>query len=507
MTRFDRSLPIAALALALAACSPSAETSFADGKAAFEQHDFRTARVALIAGLKEQPGNLAMRSLLAQTQIALGDGEGAAVTLNTLTAEQKAQPEFATLIGETAVLRGQFDEAIKAVEGLEIAPADRVRALASIGKKDMAGAVAAFAAGAERKPDDARLLAAYSRFVLASGDVTMAQELADRAVAADGNSIEALMARATLAEARGDAGLALRSYDAVLKRHPANFDARVGKAGLLIALERFEVAKPMVAALYGENSESREVAYLRARVAASDGKWKEVRDLLQPYEADMRQWGPLRVTYGEALLELGLPSQALGMLEPMLRSEGGSRKLRLLVARARLDAQDAAGALKAIEPVVARSDATAKELAVAASAAKSLGNPQAASLARRAKSPTPQWIGSELAKGDRAIREERWQDAEQSYAAILERTGTTSELVLNNLAYSKMKLGDNEGALKLALVAVKTAPENASVLDTAGWLLVLTGERQRGIAMLEKAVRIAPDNLSASGHLAQARKN
>lgn len=507
MTRFDRTLPLAAIALALAACSPSAESSFADGRAAFEEHDFRTARVALIAGLKEQPGNAEMRALLARTQIALGDGEGAAATLAPLTAEQKAQPGFAALIGETAVLRGQYDAALKAVDGLELASADRVRALAHLGKKDMEGVAAAFAAGAARQPPDARLLADYSRFVLASGDIAKAQELADQAVAADGTSIEALLARARLAEVRADPATALRAYDAVLERHSANFEARLRKAGLLILLDRTKEARPLVASLYEENSKNRDVDYLRARLAAADGKWKEARDILQPYEEDMRQMGPQRVTYGEALLEMGLPSQALGLLEPMYRANGNSRELRLLVARARLEAKDAAGALEVIEPLANRADATATELAVATSAAKAAGDPQAAGFAQRAKAPTPQWIGSELAKADRALREKKWQQAESSYEAILERTGSRNALVLNNLAYAKMQLGENATALKLALEAVKLEPGNASMLDTAGWLLVVTGERQRGITMLEKASKIAPDNQVITRHLEQARKN
>ena len=505
MTKFHRTLPLAAIALALAACSPSAETSFADGKEAFEAHDFRTARVALIAGLKEQPGNLEMRELLARTQIALGDGEGAAVTLQALSAEQRTQPVFAALIGETAVLRGQFDAALNAVEGQENASADRVRALALIGKKDLNGAAAAFAAGAERKPDDARLLAAYSRFVLASGDSPKAAELVKRAMSADPKSIEALMMRGLIAEVQGDPAVALGSYEAILKLHPANLEARLKKAGMLVTLERYEDARPLVASLYEENSKNREVDYLRARLAASEGDWREVRDILQPYEGEMRQSGPLRATYGEALLELGLPSQALGMLEPMLMENSASRKLRLLVARARLDAKDAPGAMEVINPAVMRPDATAQELALASRAAKATGDKRSVDFARRAKSPTPQWVGSELAKADRAMRDKQWQDADRSYSAILERTGARNALVMNNLAYAKSQLGDNDAALKLALEAVKLEPDNASVLDTAGWLLVQTGQREQGVAMLEKAVKISPGNEAAARHLAQAR--
>ena len=79
-------------------------------------------------------------------------------------------------------------------------------------------------------------------------------------------------------------------------------------------------------------------------------------------------------------------------------------------------------------------------------------------------------------------------------------------MVLNNLAYAKSRLGKKEEALKLALEAVEASPENASILDTAGTLLVETGSRERGVSMLEKAAALEPDNARIARRLAAARK-
>ena len=496
-----------ALALSLAACSPDPESSFARGQEAFAEHDFRAARVALIAGLREKPGNLEMRALLARTQIALGDGEGAAATLERLPAGKKGAPEFATLMGEAEVLRGRYAEAAAVVEGIETAGADRVRALALLAEGKVEDAAKAFAVGEGRYPADPRLLASSARFELARGDVERARMLSDRAAEVDAASIEARLAQALVARVRDRLPASLAYYDAALKEHPANFEARLGKADLLVVMEKYDDARPLVSGLFEEAPENRDIALLRAKLAARDGEWKQVRDILQAYEADMRDIPQMRLVYGEALLELGNGAQALTLLQPMLRANPSARDLRALIARTQLAVGDAQGALDTIELLAMRPDAQPEELAVAAKAAKAAGSGKAAEFEKRSREATPEWVGGELAKADRALRNRQWESAERSYEAIMAKGASKNALVLNNLAYAKSQLGKKDEALKMALQAVELDPQNASILDTAGWLLVQNGSRDRGVAMLEKAAKLDPDNAAIANRLARAKKS
>ena len=483
MTRTHSFLSLFAIAASLAACSPDPDSSFARGEEAFAQHDYRSARVALIAGLRERPENLEMRAMLARTQIALGDGEGAVVTLDRLSESDKARPDYAILRGEAEILRGRFEEAVASVEGLELAGADRIRALALLAEGDIDGAAAAFALGEGRERQDARLLSSYSRFELARGDKDKAAALASRAIRVDKTSIDAHLASALVARARGKLPVALRSYETALGMHSANFEARLGKAEVLVEMEDFQAAAPLVAALTKEAPENRAIELLRAKLAARDEDWAQVRDILQRYEGEMDESPGLRLAYGEAQLELGY-----------------------LVARAHMKAGNAQDALDVIELVAIRPDARPEELALASEAAKALGNPKAAEYASRANEVTPQWIGGELAKADQALRNRQWASAEASYEAILRRGGARNAMVLNNLAFAKSRLGKKDAALKLALEAVEASPDNASILDTAGTLLVETGSRERGVEMLEKAAALEPNNARIARRLAAARK-
>jgi len=83
------------------------------------------------------------------------------------------------------------------------------------------------------------------------------------------------------------------------------------------------------------------------------------------------------------------------------------------------------------------------------------------------------------------------------------KEGPMNPSALNNLAWAYFNVKDSR-ALKMAEAAHKHAPNDAIVLDTLGWILVEQGQVDRGINMLEKAAKAAPDNLEIRFHRAAA---
>lgn len=92
--------------------------------------------------------------------------------------------------------------------------------------------------------------------------------------------------------------------------------------------------------------------------------------------------------------------------------------------------------------------------------------------------------------------------AAAEYERLLDEEGR-DPAVLNNLAWLYGELGD-ERAIQLAREAYRAAPENASIIDTLGWLLVQDGQLEEGIDMLRDAVRRAPTVQEIRFHLATA---
>jgi Tfp pilus assembly protein PilF len=107
----------------------------------------------------------------------------------------------------------------------------------------------------------------------------------------------------------------------------------------------------------------------------------------------------------------------------------------------------------------------------------------------------------------RATLAEHYQQRGDRAAAIAqyERAARVSQgpVLLNNLAWLYYETGDQR-ALDIARRAYEAAPERAEIADTYGWLLVESGDIGKGLAVLEKAARAAPDVAEIQYHHAAA---
>lgn len=74
-------------------------------------------------------------------------------------------------------------------------------------------------------------------------------------------------------------------------------------------------------------------------------------------------------------------------------------------------------------------------------------------------------------------------------------------MALNNLAWTYQQDKDPR-ALATAQQALKLAPENPAVLDTAGWLMAEQGDAKGALPLLQKAASLAPNAVEIRYHLA-----
>lgn len=497
---------IALLAL-LGGCSKSPEEKYARAQESYAQNDFAAARLDLISALDDDPQNAAMLELLAKAQIAMGDGEGAAASLAKL-ANANAGTKHRLLLAEADILRGRFDDALKAVASIDLAEAKRIGGLAQMGKGDPAAARSWFVQGMEAPGPKARLYAAFARLELGSGKIEAARKLAEKSIAQKPAPLDGMLVAADIGAAQNRLSDALTLYNQALASYPANFAASIGKVAVLGDLDRFDEAEKLLGSFAGDAPDNPRVIYLQARIASAKGQWEKARTILQSQEILMRDNPSMQVVYAEALLRICQIEQSRGWLGPLLRKYPSNRKVRRLLGEAQLAGGDAQGALATLQPIADRPDASPEELALAAKAAKASGDMNHARYSQRAKLPAPEWLGGELAKGDTALRNGNWAAAARSYQAIVDRSPQPNGMVLNNLAFAKANLGQKDEALQIALKALSASPEHPSVMDTAGWLLVETGrDRQRGVALLKAAARKAPDNAAIARHLTAATAN
>lgn len=494
------------LLLVLAACSNSPEASLEQAEKAYAANDFATARITIAAYLTANPADRDALLLQARTLLALGDGDGAQAALEKLTKGQSASGELAELSAEAALLRGVPDVALTLLGQSKTAEAERLRALAALQKNDRKTAQTHFEASIAAG-GSARTFADYARFHLIAGAVADAEAMAAKAAEVDPNAIDTLLVQGQMAVRRGDLNKALGHYARAGKLYPVSLAALTGQAAVLGDLGRFDEMQPVIdraAALAPKNPT---VVFLRARAAAGRKDWAGVRTLLQPIEAGIGQADPLRVIYGEALLRIGEEEQAIAQLRPVLRAFPGHRDAAILLAEAMLTGGDARGALDVLKPFADHPAARNEELALAAKAAKAAGDPAAQRYAQRASQPAVEAAGRDLVYADAAMRAGNWAGAAEAYQRILDRTDGRNPLVLNNMAFAQLMLGNHPAANAFADRALKEAPNNPSVLDTAGWVRFKTGgDKAKARDLLRRAAGLAPGNSAIRAHLAEAER-
>ena len=235
--------------------------------------------------------------------------------------------------------------------------------------------------------------------------------------------------------------------------------------------------------------------------------WAKVREIIQPVESSLAVFDPLRQIYGEALLNLGQFDQAIAQLDPIVHAAPGNRAAVRILAEAKLASGDAVGAAATLRALANDPAARADELLLMARIAKANGDPAAATFEARAKQPAPQALGQDLTDADAAMRAGNWAGAVQSYGRLLAVTNGKNVVVLNNMAYAQLMLGDTAKALDFAGRALKIAPENPSVLDTAGWAQFRSGQDiAKARQLLRRAAQLSPRNATIRAHLAEAER-
>lgn len=492
--------------LVLSACGDSPAESYTKAQQAFARHDYPVARVTIASALAAQPGDKAMLLLQARTLIALGDGEGAGSALERLTGTSPAQGEMAELSAEAALLRQAPDVALALLGSSNSVEAERLRALAAIQQNNPGKAGEHFAA-AMASGGSARVFADYCRFRLMAGDVAGAKELAAQAIKAAPDGLDALLVNGQLTLRQGDLKQSLSHYSHAAKLYPASLAALAGHAAVLGDLGRLDEMQAITAQAANFAPKDRTVVYLLARASAARKDWAGVRTAVQPIETELPQQDPIRLLYGEALMHLGQNELAMAQFGPMTRSGPGARMAVRMLGETQLGAGDARAALTTLRPLATLPDVRPEELSLIAKAARQSGDPQAAQLASLAHTPASQALGTDLADADAAMRRGSWARAAAAYERILAMTDGRNAMVLNNMAYAQLMLGNNGKALDFAQRALKQAPDNPSVIDTLGWIRFKSGQNlAEAKRLLHLAAEKAPANVTITAHLAEATR-
>jgi predicted Zn-dependent protease len=211
-------LPFLALG-ALASCGDGPDALFQRAKQEFAVENYRQARVDLSAALRKRPEDRAMLELLVETQLRLGDPDGADSAMARLERVGGKGAVPARMRAEAALLHQDPKQAL-ALLGNDTSPQGwqvRAEALLALGQEDAARAAydKGLAAGG-----DVRLGASYARYLLLDGDLDQAAKVVQRMQAIAPGAYETLVAAGDLASAQGRDDAAGAAYRKVVDAFP-----------------------------------------------------------------------------------------------------------------------------------------------------------------------------------------------------------------------------------------------------------------------------------------------
>jgi len=395
-------------------------------------------------------------------------------------------------------------------------------------------------------PRNGAVLVTRASIESAAGELVAAQGWLDRAVAADANNKLALIATADLAQRRGDDAAAIKTLEKLRTADADAADVRLRLAGLYFKQRNASAAQPVIDEIADLGKERPELMNSLGMLYLEAGRFDEA---LPRFQAAAQQDGanPLYwLNSARTQMALGDSAGARQALDKALDAQPGwmpavSSMIMLDVKEGRTaEALARIAKLKEARP----NDAAALTLegdvfmvikqygkAAQAYAAAQAAHPSGALALRmyRARSlggvanaaqPLEAWLTQH--PGDHAVRvmlAQAYVNAGDRKHAIAQyelmvRTGGSSPMVLNNLAWLYHETGDAR-ALATAREAYQQVPDAPPLADTYGWILVQQGKARDALDILRKAATDSRDPsieyhyataLARTGAAAEARK-
>lgn len=423
---------------------------------------------------------------------------------------ERGQPDgrFALLEGELLAAAGRKAEAVAAFDkaialGPEVVPS--LRALARLERAEGTAdrMRQRFEDAIARWPKDANLLLLYANWLDESPtERRQVRATIEKAVAAAPESVDARVALAAYYASRQDLDLALDVAEESVKAIPGNVRLLTALAELYMRTGKPEVAAMRQSEAVSVASGSPELLVRLADFQLAGGA-KDVAAASLHKALSMRP-GFSPATVRLVALELGAsrPQEAVTAARDLQRSSPVDPIGYSLESKALIQNEKWPEAIRVLKTGIERSQNPQLVIDLHRTLAKSGREKEAAGAVAEWLQRRPKDVVVRSYLADSALAEKDYTRALRLYKEIVQDF-PQSFRALNNLAWTARVLG-NPLALEYAQRAWRLAPDDPTVLDTLGVLLVERGELARGTEMLRRATAAAPDLPDVRRNLARA---
>ncbi|MGA2780225.1 MAG: tetratricopeptide repeat protein [Steroidobacteraceae bacterium] len=433
----------------------------------------------VIASAKVEGPGITARDRLAALRVLLNDIPGAEKLIAEVLAESPRDDD-------ALILRGNL----------------------AIAEKDPRTAIADLRSVLRDQPNSIGVMRALARAHLANGEPVLAEETMRRAVEANPKDAAASLDFAQLLAQLGKPDQAKPVIEALIKQQPNNMQALDVEFKVAAATKDVATARASADAMVALQPKSGIGFYYQGEIAESNNRLDEALRLyttasdLQPASAE-----PLQAIT-RVLVNLKRLPDALKRLDETSARYPTESFAPNLEGELLVSVQRSAESLPEFKTAIDRDPkwwVPYRNLAIAQSIAnKNNGDAIATLRAGIGRASNPEPLEAELAS--LYERNGKVDDAIQVYEAAL-RQNPKSDATANNLAMLFVTYKKDAHSLDRAkeLSARFAASDNASFLDTYGWVLYKRGETAAAIAALQNSVTKAPDQPILLYHLGMAQ--
>ena len=313
---------------------------------------------------------------LARASLALDEGIAAEASLRRAVDNGIDPKRTHALMAHAILLQGDPRRAL--VEADKAPAADRlyvlrVRARAYAAGGNLAAAQQSALAAVRLAPNDANAWTDLGRFRVNAGDVVGAIEAAGKATALDKGNTDALILRGELVRTQYGLVASLPWFEAALKRDPYRHGALIQYASTLGDAGRTREMLAVTRRAMEVRPRSPQALYLQAVLAARAEQFDLADDLLQRAGSGIAALPGGMLLGGSLDLQAGRYERAVEKLRNLVNAQPMNIAARKLLATALLRSDASKNGIELLLPVVARGDADAYALTLAARGYERIG--------------------------------------------------------------------------------------------------------------------------------------
>lgn len=443
--------------------------------------DFRKADELFAQASKQRPHDAGIHTAMAQSLLARGQLEPGIQHLQAASeADAKGLAADLQLVS-VHVARGQFDQALKVVAGME-----------------------------RKQPDSAQPLQVHARVLQAQGNVAGARKAYEAALAKQPGYLPALSSLAAL-------DMADRRFDAARKRYEDLLQADPRSVAALMALaviERRSGGTREAAAQWVDKAAAanpQDASFWRQAIDfhRQDGDHPAALARARAALAAVPGNPELLTDVAAVQLAAGDVQQGIASLDRVAQLQPKSADAQIHLAQAHLQAGNAGRARTYVNQALALAPDSLPALRMAMRLA--MDDQQAAralDLARAAQKRQPKAALGWQLEAELAARQKRWPEAVAVLRTALAREESTDLAMAMNMALGQAGLAEEQARFQQQWQ--KAHPRDARFIAHLGELAVLKGDLPAAEAQLRQAVKLRPDDpvlINNLAHVLAQRNN